>query len=59
MRGQHWVVPKVGTVVDVTHNPSHPTLRAVCSACERPITYVSSVFGYRRATWRHLREAVN
>lgn len=61
MRGTHWVVPRHGTVVDTTRNPSHPTMRARCSACDQPITYVNRTGGpnapsYRRSTWRHLKE---
>lgn len=58
MRG-HWVVPKLGTVVDTTSNPNHPTMRAVCSACDQPVVLVNKVKDHRRQTWRHLREATH
>jgi len=56
MRSTHWVVPRHGSVVDTTRNPNHPTLRAVCSACGKPVIYVDRVDGYRRPTWRHQQE---
>jgi len=64
MRSSHWVVPKVGTVIDTTRNPNHPTLRAECSYCGVPITYVNKTGGpnapsFRRPTWRHLQEVIH